>query len=556
MRESGFFREPGPAPARGAGPRVWLVALVLGAATTAAYWNSLETPFLAGDAPAIVEQAAPRSPEALGPVLPPPAGMAAAGRPLLTLSFALHHALGADSVRGYHVVNGVIHLLAGLTLFGLMRRTLQRPVLPERLHAAAGWIAAVAAGAWLLHPLQTAAVTPIESRAHVLAGWFYLLTLYGFVRATAADDVGAAGESRRRSWRWWAVAIAACFTGMATHPMTVTAPLLVLAYDRTFLAGGFGDALRVRWRIHAALASGWILLAVLLYQARTGDAYGTGTLAPGDYLVTQAYAIATYLKLAVWPSPLVFDYGPDFVVVLGDVWPQALLVTGLLAAGAELVWRRSPLGFAALWFFGILAPTSSLLPIPAHTVAEHRMYLPLAALVVVAVVALYQWRGRAGLVFATLVAAGYGWLTQLRNETYRSELALWRDTLAARPHNVRALHGLGMAHSTLEQHAEAVPLLEKLVRLERGRTPDFRPAVVRTRLGHHLVALGRADEALPHFEEALQRDSYHAPAHYHLGLALLQLGRPAIAQRHFREAARLDPTLVEAARELERLGQR
>ena len=63
---------------------------------------------------------------------------------------------------------------------------------------------------------------------------------------------------------WYAFAVLACLSGMATKEVMVTAPLVVLLYDRTFLAGSFGRPLRRRWGLYAALAATWGLLAYLV----------------------------------------------------------------------------------------------------------------------------------------------------------------------------------------------------------------------------------------------------------------------------------------------------
>lgn len=526
------------------GRGVWLLALVLVLAALAAYSNAFSVPFVFEDEQAIMNNATIRQLWPPGPVLSPPANTPVSGRPLLNLSLALNHAISGYAPWSYHAVNLMIHALAGLTLFGLVRRTLRQPALVARFGQAATGIAFVTAGLWLLHPLQTGAVTYVTQRAESLMGLWYLLALYGFVRATTDASVpgaGWGGPGAAGGRAWLMVSVVACFLGMATKEVMVTAPLLVLMYDRAFVAGSFAEAWRERRGYYVALAVSWLLLAgsILQSSGHAGAGFNTG-IGVGEYLVTQAYAIALYLKLALWPSPLVIDYGPELTVSLTDVWAQALLVIGLVAATTEAVCRRSPLGFAGVWFFGILAPSSSWVPVASQTLAEHRMYLPLAAVILLAVLGLQRWAGRAGLIGAATLALGLGWLTHQRNETYRSDLALWTDTLEHRPGNIRALHGLGQAYSARGHYAEAIPLFQEALRLDRGLRFVAKPAILQTKIGHHLVATGRPTEALPHYQEALQLDPYYALAHHNLAVALLQLDRPAIALRHFREALRLN----------------
>jgi hypothetical protein len=231
----------------------WGPAALLGLAGTLAYADSLRVPFLLDDAWNIVRNPSLRHLSQLGVILSPPGNLGVAGRPLYNLSFALNYAAGGPAVLGYHLVNLLIHLLAALTLFGVVRRTLPRPM------AAGTPVALAIAGLWLLHPVQTVAVTYISERSESLMGLCYLLTLYAFIRHAEPE------AAHRRRWGW--LAVFACLAGTATKEVMVSAPVLVLLYDRTFLAGTFSAALRRHTAVYAGLACSWILLACLMAGA-------------------------------------------------------------------------------------------------------------------------------------------------------------------------------------------------------------------------------------------------------------------------------------------------
>jgi hypothetical protein len=157
--------------------------LLLAAATVAAYHNSFTVPFIFDDRPFLANTV-----EALS------LGQALIGvRPVVQLSLALNHALGHLNVHFYHLFNVAIHILAGLTLFGVTRRTLLLPSVQSRWTANASGLGFAVSLLWLLHPLQTQSVTYIVQRAESLMGLFYLLTLYGLVR-------GATVPGPRRTW--------------------------------------------------------------------------------------------------------------------------------------------------------------------------------------------------------------------------------------------------------------------------------------------------------------------------------------------------------------------
>ncbi len=98
---------------------------------------------------------------------------------------------------------------------------------------------------------------------------------------------------------------------MASKEVMVTAPLLVLLYDRTFVAGSWREAWRQRWPIHTALASTWLLLGFLVIASKLGErGVGfDGGVSSLSYVLTECRAVVLYVSRALWPHPLVFDYG-------------------------------------------------------------------------------------------------------------------------------------------------------------------------------------------------------------------------------------------------------
>jgi hypothetical protein len=119
-------------------------------------------------------------------------------------------------------------------------------------------------------------------------------------------------------------------------------------------------------------------------------------MASWEFALTQSRAVIHYAKLALWPSPLIFDYGSDFVLHALSVAPLVALHGLLIAATAIAVRRRSPLGFIGGCFYLILAPSSSVVGGTRQMVAEHRFYLPLAAVIVLTLATVYSTLGRRG----------------------------------------------------------------------------------------------------------------------------------------------------------------
>jgi len=204
-------------------------------------------------------------------------------------------------------------------------------------------------------------VTYLVQRAESLMGLFYLTTLYCFIRGAQEENPGRV---------WPVLSICACLLGMGTKEVMVSAPVIVLLYDRTFLAGSFREAWRRRRGLLAGLAATWLVLPFLVLSTRgRGGSAGFGSgVSWWSYAATQFPAILRYLKLSVWPHPLVFYYGTEWVTNFRAIVPSMAIVLGMVGATAWALLGpgsgRRALGFAEAWFFAILAPTS-LVPVRA-----------------------------------------------------------------------------------------------------------------------------------------------------------------------------------------------
>ncbi len=502
-------------------------ALVLVAAGVLAYLNSFAGPFVFDDEPSILRNPTIRS---FATAWWPPAegGLTVSGRPVLNLTLALNYALGGSAVGGYHALNLLIHLAAGLTLYGLVRRTLLRPILAARFGRDADLIALATAALWLLHPLQTAAVTYVIQRAESLCSLFFLLTLYAVARHA---ELGAGR-------RWSVIAWGACLLGMGTKEVMVTAPVLALLYDRTFFAGSFAAAWRERRGLYLALAGTWILLlALVLATGGRGETAGFGTaITPLTYGLTQLKAIAHYLQLAVWPAPLVLDYGTAVVTSWTEVLLPALIVIPLVAASAWYGLRGHPVGFCGLAFFLVLAPSSSVVPVATQTMAEHRVYLPLATLAMLAATAAWRWLGRRGLVALAVIAGALGFLTVQRNRDYATAIGLFEDTLAKVPGNARARALLA------EYYLRAGRISDARHALEQAITALPRVPEMHNNLGNLCLRQGDFAAAVTHFERALTLKPEDPEFTNNLGNALIRAGRLDAGIAALESAVRLAPT--------------
>ena len=557
-----------------------LSLLVLIGATALAYSNSLGCSFVFDDLGNITANPSLRHLWPLSGVLAPfhGSGLTVSGRPILNLSFALNYAISETRVWSYHALNIAIHCAGAVALEGIVRGTLVR--MNWKMARESAFAVALL---WALHPLQTEAVTYVSQRAESLMGLFFLLSLYSLIRATApvrnSDAAGAA--------RWLVLSWLSSLGAMMTKEVGGVLPLILVFYDRTFLSASFRDAIKARGLYYLAiLANAAVLLILWGSTGSRGATVGFHSgVSPVSYGFTQCHAIILYVLRTLWPNPLIFDYGKALEMRFGDVLPEAIvlaLVIGTIFAAIATpnsevnrngVENRRALGFLGASFFIILAPTSSVVPIATQTIAEHRMYLPLATVVCAIVLPTFALWGRRVVVAWLVVACLLGSLTFLRNRDYRSALTLWSDTVAKAPGNARAHYSLALVLSqipsgegkAIEQCREALvldptdPEAHYNLAVELSKDPTLydealahyrealrlRPGYTRARFNLATQLTQRAQtrlDAIGEFETLLREDSKSAQAWRGLAKALADVGsHDNDAVKAFARALELEP---------------
>lgn len=502
-----LYSRPFQSSGRPTRQRAALLGACIVAAIVAAYWPSLRGAFVFDDLTSIVRNPNIRS---IATSFGAPAEETVSGRPIASFTLALNYALagGTDQVWGYHAVNLLIHACAALTLFGVVRLTLRSPRLAGTFGKQATPLAAAVALLWSMHPLNTSAVTYVVQRVESLMALFFLLTLYWSIRFFQTS-------SRLDA----ALAIAACALGMATKEAMVGAPIVVALWARTFMpaasrtseAKAGAGAVRPRpVAFYLGLGATWLILAALVLHEPRPHSVGAGLdgWTMWTYLVTQAGVIAHYVKLALWPAPLVFDYGWPVARGLGDVGiPAVLLTVAAVLTIAGLV-RRHPAAFLGAWFFVALAPTSSILPIRTEVATEHRMYLPLMALVSLVVLGAARLLKNRRLEIAgaiavvAVVAVTLGTLTFRRNLDYATEERLWADTVQKRPDNPRARLNYGSILLGRKAFGPAIEQFNRAIAI----TPDYAGAHLALALA--LCSERRIKEAEVHIARSIALGNY------------------------------------------------
>jgi tetratricopeptide (TPR) repeat protein len=337
---------------------------------------------------------------------------------------------------------------------------------------------------------------------------------------------------------------------MATKENMATAPLMALLLDWVFFSKSVRATLRQRWGLYAGLAATLFILAGLMAAGPRSDSAGFRIegMTAWDYAASQPLIILHYLRLAVWPHPLCLDYSWPIVKVLPAIAIPAAILAAAVLASLWALWRRPALGFLGAWFFVVLSPTSSFVPMK-DLAFEHRMYLPLAAVVVLAVgiadclidglIKRFAFPvSRRSRIKGMVVAVVVGLLcilTMQRNTDYYDAIGMWQDVVAKRPDNARAYVSLGVALGMAGRQAEARQAHVRALEIDPGQK------AAQANLGKTLAKLGRYQEAIVEYRKALTLSPNDVLVRYSLGIALEAVGKPDEAVECYREVLRIEP---------------
>jgi tetratricopeptide (TPR) repeat protein len=459
-----------PAPTRRAAIGVIVAGVLLLAGGLFAYWGTWHNCFLFDDYPAIDENLALLSGDwwtaAFGPRHQP-----LANRPLTCLTLVVDLRVFGEGPFGPHLTNLLLHLGNAVLLLTTLRRALRAPNLGGRVDERhAHWLATAAAAIWVVHPLGVDAVAYATQRSTLLFSGCLLLAIYATLRANDTTTTR----------RWRGLAVVAMALGMASKEDMVTAPLLLVLFERALLLPSW-VALRTRMGYYAALAATWSVLGCCVAMGPHNSTVGyatKGDISAWHWLMTQAEVVLHYLRLVLWPQPLRGAYDGGIVRDIGDALLPGLGVLALIAI-VLLLWRRRPWwAWLGTLFFLLLAPTSSVMPIDTEIVAERRMYLPMLCVLVPVVVTVDRvLRGVAAtyrILLRVLLSAGLVGLlalvTRERVAVYADETAFWGDAYA---------------------------------KMQPGRR-TFLAAQILSNQGSMLWQRGRLDEAHAFFEQAMQ----------------------------------------------------
>ena len=461
--------------------------------------------------------------------------------PLVHSVFWAEHKLWGDWPAGYHLANIGLHGLLALLLVKVLRQ----------LKIPGAW---PAAAIFALHPVQVESVAWVSELKNTLSGVFYLGAALAYL-----------GFDRTRHRGNYALALGLFLSGLMAKTVIATLPVALLVVF-------WWQRGRWSWRRDVLPLIPFLIAGVVagLFTVWVEQKFGRARGSEYDFSIIERFLIAGrtiwfYLGTLFWPANLIFIY-PRWQVSQAAGW-QYLFPVAVVLLLVALVWlqRRVRGPLAALLFFGLtLFPALgffNVYPFRFSFVADHFQYLAgigpivlVTAGVTIGFNYFEKWRRISGLVFGTLLAA-LGILTWQQCRTYADAETVWRTVITRNPSCWMAHNNLGLILTDQHHGDEAVQHFERAIQLK----PGFVDAL--NNLGIALVIQGNLDGATACFQKAMQshpEDSsirenlgfVLAKAYHDYAITLIRMGRNDEAVVQFGKALEFYPDFAEARRDL------
>lgn len=485
------------------------------------YLPSLKGPFIYDDLEAITSNADLRHPEEPWRVFGDhKASLQYDRRPVAGLVTLVDYQLWGQKAHGYKITNLFIHIACGMALAALVASV--SALFGGRFPLLFGHFVAIV---WMFHPLSTSTVSFVFQRAEMLMSLFFLLSLYCLMRSTKGE----------RSRKWQAAVLGCAILSALSKEVGLTLVIAIPVFARICLFE--------TWREVFAKIGRMLILLLLIFcgltlWVRSGVRFAElnqpdNSLSHSwEYFKYQCLVLVRYLKLTVFPYPLVFL--PDFRKVPSFLecipYGLLLLATGGMVARAGL--RKPWLWLCLAGVLIVLAPTSSFIPIPLEPEIEFRMYLPLAFVLA----GLLSWAGKraletqkhsgivVGLIVSLFVAGAAA--TAVRNQTYSNAVSLWADTVEKAPTNAKSWVNLGFCYLAAGELDKAADCGQRLVYWGSQKGGDKLAASGFQILGLIELQRGNSAKALEIFEHLFSENPESLGIQLGMAHALAVTGDP------------------------------
>ncbi|MGB8065418.1 MAG: tetratricopeptide repeat protein [Candidatus Sulfotelmatobacter sp.] len=431
---------------------------------------------------------------------------------------------------GHHLTSLLLHSANAALLFLVLAVSTRRP----------GCSLSVALF-FAVHPLNVESVAWVAERKSLLSAFWSLLALLTYIRYVRSTKL-----------TWLAATTGLFFIALASKPMAITLPFLLVVLDRWPLerVNAWQElfTLRKLWTEKIVLFALSVFSAVItiIAQHRSGAITSITQVSLASRLVNAIISDGFYAWKLIWPFKLAFLYpwpqhGPPLVELAG-----ALL---FLFGATVLAWNqrqsRPWLMVGWFWFLGTLVPVIGIVQVGSQSRADRYAYIPMIGLLVAGV-----WSGaeamrvsstarlRLASVTVLAIAVFLAAATRTQINVWRSEHELWLHAWQVTADNYLAADKVGMALQKQGRYQDALLYFRQALQINSA------DPLANFNIGADLHLQGKVLEAVRHYQLTAGQDTsaaLRADAFENMGVAYLQLGDLQVARESYLKALQYDP---------------
>lgn len=455
-------------------------------------------------------------------------------------SFAINYSIGKNDVTGYHLVNIFIHLFCSFMVFVVVRLFFETPNLwNQPLRKYSDYIALFTFAIFLVHPIQTQAVTYIVQRAESLGFLFYLISIYFFLKARINYfDYG-------NFWRadhilFYIFSLSFVIIDMMTKETSFTLWFMIIIIEIVFFARDFRDLKdNLLYLIPFILTVFW---GILLQQIYISQPLPKVFIPERDiYMCTELAVIMTYLRLLIFPVNQNLDY---FYIPFTSIFHfppfWGLIVIISLISFAFYYYKKDRLlSFSIFWFFIVISITSSIFPI-TDFIFEHRLYPAVfgfalfISLVFYYLISIFKNQKEKIISLFVIIILLFSFATYKRNGVWKDAHTLWGDTLKKSPLKPRPHYNMGVIYLSEGSKDLAMQEFYKVLELR----PDHME--VNFTLGEMKERDGDYDEALKYFQNFVRIRPDDSKGYLAIGNIYLKQNKLDVAENYYKIAMNMD----------------
>ena len=474
-------------------------------------------------------------------------GYAANWHPLTWLSLTLDRQLFGPNPAGFHLTNLFFHIANTLLLFLVLKQMTK-----------AIWQSAFVAAAFALHPMHVESVAWIAERKDVLSTFFWILAMLAYMRY-----VKQPGAAR------YLLVLLIFALGLMAKPMLVTLPVVLLLLDywplnrlmpQTVAVAGrqkhksapAADKNPTFYRIIIEKVPFFVLSVIssiitFLVQRSGGAVRDIDALSLNNRIANTFLSYVRYIGKMFWPQNLAIFYPFDVIrIPFWQIAACAFLVLGISIFVVRIGHNQRYLSLGWFWYLGTLVPVIGIVQVGSHAMADRYTYIALIGLFIIIawglpeLLAKWIYRKTALGVSMVIILTTLGICAHRQTSYWKNSVTIFSHTIEVTQNNWLAHNNLGNAYTRLGRDNEAIDAYKQALNINPNLTE------ARTNLGIVYSKLGRDNEAIEAFKQALKIKPDYADAHYSLGIAYAVLSRWSEAIDAFKQAIKINPEYADA----------